>query len=67
VVGLDLAGPGLKNDPNWHRKAVFYEVLVRAFSDSNGSGSGDFNGLIAKLDYIQWLGVDCLWVPPFYA
>jgi len=67
VPGLDLTGPGLKNDPHWYRKAVFYEVLVRAFADSNGSGSGDFNGLIAKLDYIQWLGVDCLWVPPFYA
>jgi maltose alpha-D-glucosyltransferase/alpha-amylase len=38
VPGLDLAGPGLKNDPNWYRKAVFYEVLVRAFADSNGSG-----------------------------
>jgi maltose alpha-D-glucosyltransferase / alpha-amylase len=67
VQGLDLAGPGLRNDPNWHRKAVFYEVLVRAFADSNGSGSGDFTGLISKLDYLQWLGVDCLWIPPFYA
>ena len=67
MPGLDLAGPGLKHDPNWYRKAVFYEVLVRGFADSNGSGSGDFNGLISKLDYIQWLGVDCLWVPPFYA
>ena len=67
MPGLDLAGPGLKHDANWYRKAVFYEVLVRAFADSNGSGSGDFNGLISKLDYIQWLGVDCLWVPPFYA
>jgi maltose alpha-D-glucosyltransferase/alpha-amylase len=64
---LELTGPGLKNDPNWYRKAVFYEVLVRAFADSNGSGSGDFTGLISKLDYIQWLGVDCIWVPPFYA
>ncbi|WP_269329370.1 maltose alpha-D-glucosyltransferase [Kineosporia babensis] len=58
---------GLDNDPNWYRKAVFYEVLVRAFADSNGSGSGDFTGLIGKLDYIQSLGVDCLWLPPFYA
>nr|WP_233153572.1 maltose alpha-D-glucosyltransferase [Kineosporia sp. R_H_3] len=64
---MELTGPGLKNDPNWYRKAVFYEVLVRAFADSNGSGSGDFTGLISKLDYIQWLGVDCIWVPPFYA
>ena len=67
MPGLDLTGPGLQHDPHWYRKAVFYEVLVRAFADSNGSGSGDFNGLISKLDYIQWLGVDCLWVPPFYA
>jgi maltose alpha-D-glucosyltransferase/alpha-amylase len=59
--------PGLKNDPLWYRKAVFYEVLVRAFADSNGSGSGDFTGLISRLDYIQSLGVDCLWLPPFYA
>jgi maltose alpha-D-glucosyltransferase / alpha-amylase len=63
-VGLH---PGLQNDPQWYRKAVFYEVLVRTFADSNGSGSGDFTGLIGKLDYIQSLGVDCLWLPPFYA
>ncbi|WP_445263047.1 maltose alpha-D-glucosyltransferase [Pseudokineococcus sp. 1T1Z-3] len=57
----------MSDDPDWYRKAVFYEVLVRAFSDSNGSGSGDFTGLIGRLDYLQWLGVDCLWLPPFYA
>jgi maltose alpha-D-glucosyltransferase/alpha-amylase len=67
VQGLQLSSPGLDNDPTWYKKAVFYEVLVRAFSDSTGSGSGDFQGLIDKLDYIQWLGVDCLWLPPFYA
>jgi maltose alpha-D-glucosyltransferase/alpha-amylase len=67
VEGLNLTAPGLRHDPNWHKKAVFYEVLVRGFSDSNGSGSGDLTGLIGKLDYLQWLGVDCLWLPPFYA
>jgi maltose alpha-D-glucosyltransferase/alpha-amylase len=67
VQGLQLSSPGLDNDPTWYKKAVLYEVLVRAFSDSTGSGSGDFQGLIDKLDYIQWLGVDCLWLPPFYA
>lgn len=51
----------------WYKHAVFYEVLVRAYLDTTGSGSGDFDGLTQKLDYIQWLGVDCLWVPPFYA
>ncbi len=65
--GLDLATPGLRHDRSWYKKAVFYEVLVRAFADSNGSGSGDFTGLLGKLDYLQWLGVDCLWLPPFYA
>ncbi|MCK0112362.1 maltose alpha-D-glucosyltransferase [Ornithinimicrobium sp. F0845] len=65
--GLNLQQPGLRYDPDWFRKAVFYEVLVRAFDDSTGSGSGDFSGLISRLDYLQWLGVDCLWLPPFYA
>ena len=65
--GLDLPPSELREDPSWHKKAVFYEVLVRAFTDSNGSGSGDFTGLMGRLDYLQWLGVDCLWLPPFYA
>jgi len=59
--------PGLQHDPQWFRTAVFYEVVVRAFADASGSGAGDFTGLIAKLDYLAWLGVDCLWLPPFYA
>ena len=63
---FQLNAPGLAHDPDWFRKAVFYEVLVRAFSDANGDGSGDFSGLIDKLDYLQWLGIDCLWLPPFY-
>ena len=65
--GLGLHQPGLKHDPEWFKTAVFYEVLVRAFGDSNGSGAGDFQGVINRLDYLQWLGVDCLWLPPFYA
>ncbi|MEO7070880.1 MAG: maltose alpha-D-glucosyltransferase [Nostocoides sp.] len=67
MQGLNLSQPGLKHDPEWFRTAVFYEVLVRGFGDSSGSGAGDFNGLMARLDYLQWLGVDCLWLPPFYA
>ncbi|MDO5731877.1 maltose alpha-D-glucosyltransferase [Corynebacterium sphenisci] len=51
---------------DWYRSAVFYEVLVRAFNDSDHNGSGDLAGLTAKLDYLRWLGVDCLWLPPFY-
>lgn len=55
------------DDPLWYRKAVFYEVMVRAFYDSNGDGIGDIPGLISKLDYLEWLGVDALWIPPFYS
>jgi len=58
--------PGLTPDPDWYKTAVFYEVLLRAFGDSDGSGAGDLRGLIDRLDYLQWLGVDCLWIPPFY-
>ena len=56
----------LPADRTWFKRAVFYEVLVRAFYDSNADGSGDLRGLIERLDYLQWLGVDCLWLPPFY-
>jgi maltose alpha-D-glucosyltransferase / alpha-amylase len=52
-------------DPEWFKRAVFYEVLVRSFFDSNADGVGDLPGLTQKLDYLQWLGVDCLWLPPF--
>ncbi|HTY71416.1 MAG TPA: maltose alpha-D-glucosyltransferase [Actinomycetes bacterium] len=54
-------------DPQWYKRAVFYEVLVRAFSDSDGDGTGDLRGLTGKLDYLAWLGIDCLWLPPFFA
>ncbi|CAG7845613.1 Trehalose synthase/amylase TreS [Pseudoclavibacter triregionum] len=58
--------PGLERDAQWHKRSVFYEVMVRSFADSNGDGIGDFQGLIGKLDYLQWLGVDVLWIPPFF-
>ena len=58
--------PAAGSDPEWYKRAVFYEVLVRGFADSNGDGTGDLRGLIDKLDYLRWLGVDCLWLPPFY-
>nr|MBA2599645.1 trehalose synthase [Actinomycetota bacterium] len=56
----------LQKDPNWYKTAVFYELYVRSFFDANGDGFGDFPGLIEKLDYLEWLGVDCLWLLPFY-
>ena len=56
----------LRNDPLWYKSAVFYEVYVRSFKDSNGDGYGDFKGLIDSLDYLEWLGIDCIWLLPFY-
>jgi maltose alpha-D-glucosyltransferase/alpha-amylase len=50
----------------WYKDAVFYELYLRAFADGNGDGVGDFAGLAAKLDYLQELGVTCIWLLPFY-
>jgi maltose alpha-D-glucosyltransferase / alpha-amylase len=54
-------------DPHWYKRAVFYEVLTRGFHDSNGDGTGDLRGLTSRLDYLQWLGIDCIWLLPIYA
>jgi maltose alpha-D-glucosyltransferase / alpha-amylase len=60
-----MAG-ALSDDPRWFQTAVFYEVLVRGFNDINGDGTGDLKGLTEKLDYLEWLGIDALWLLPFY-
>ena len=51
---------------DWYKDAIFYEVYVRGFFDSDADGNGDLRGLIEKLDYLQDLGVDCLWLMPIY-
>ncbi len=51
---------------DWYKDAVFYEIHVKAFMDGNGDGIGDFTGLTGRLDYLQALGVDCLWLLPMY-
>ncbi|HEY1134948.1 MAG TPA: maltose alpha-D-glucosyltransferase [Nocardioides sp.] len=66
VPDVEPAEPIANIEPEWFKTAVFYEVLVRSFKDSNGDGTGDFRGLVEKLDYLAWLGVDCLWIPPFF-
>jgi maltose alpha-D-glucosyltransferase/alpha-amylase len=53
-------------EPLWFKRAVFYEIHIRGFFDASGDGSGDFRGLTEKLDYLQWLGIDCIWLLPFY-
>ena len=57
---------GLEGDPLWYQDAVIYQLHVKTFCDSNGDGVGDFRGLTEKLDYLQELGVDCLWLLPMY-
>jgi maltose alpha-D-glucosyltransferase/alpha-amylase len=54
------------SDPLWYKDAVFYQLHVKSFADSNGDGIGDFPGLTAKLDHLASLGVDCLWLQPMY-
>ena len=58
--------PGSAIAPLWYKDAIIYELHVKAFNDSNGDGYGDFQGIIQKLDYLQSLGVTCIWVLPFF-
>ena len=53
-------------DPLWYKDAVFYELYIRAYADGNGDGHGDFQGLTSRLDYVQQLGVNCIWLLPMY-
>jgi len=53
-------------DPLWYKDAVFYQLHVKSFADSNADGIGDFRGLTSKLDHLASLGVDCLWLQPMY-
>ena len=56
----------LVDDPNWYKDAIIYQVHVKAFLDSNADGFGDFAGLTSQLDYVQSLGVNAIWLLPFY-
>jgi maltose alpha-D-glucosyltransferase/alpha-amylase len=66
-TGHQPAGHWFESDPLWFKKALFYEIHLRGFYDGNADGSGDFRGLTEKLDYLQWLGVDCIWLLPMFA
>jgi len=63
---LTVRQAGSASDPLWYKDALIYELHVRAFKDSNADGIGDFGGLLQKLDYLQDLGVTCLWLLPFF-
>ena len=51
---------------SWSRDAVIYQIYVRSFADSDGDGVGDLPGIVSRLDHLVWLGVDALWLTPFY-
>jgi len=55
-----------QQDALWYKDAIIYQVHVRAFYDSSGDGNGDFRGLAQKLDHLQDLGIDCIWLMPFF-
>ena len=59
-------GSSLRADPNWWRQAVIYQIYPRSFKDSNGDGLGDLKGITSKVDYLSSLGVDAVWLSPFY-
>ena len=56
----------LKHDPNWWRQAVVYEIYPRSFMDLDGDGIGDIVGITSKVEYLSKLGVDAVWLTPFY-
>src|ERR671937_1739182 len=66
VEAVASAGSAEQDDPLWYKDAVIYEAHVKSFFDGNNDGVGDFQGLTQKLDYLQSLGVTCVWLLPFY-
>ena len=55
-----------RTNPHWYREAIIYQAHVRAFFDSTSDGVGDFPGLTSRLGYLEDLGIDTLWLLPFY-
>ena len=63
---MSEAAHWFESDPLWFKHAVFYEIHVRGFFDGNADGMGDLRGVTDKLDYLEWLGIDCIWLLPMY-
>jgi 1,4-alpha-glucan branching enzyme len=72
IACLAIASPAWSQPPSragagkWWNNAVIYEIYPRSFQDSNGDGIGDLNGINQRLDYLQGLGVDAIWIGPIY-
>jgi alpha-glucosidase len=68
LAAFSLTGPSQAQSTakHWYDNAVIYEIYPRSFQDSNGDGIGDLNGITARLDYLKQLGIDAIWVTPFF-
>lgn len=62
----DQYEPSYTEQPKWWQVGVVYQVYPRSFQDSNGDGIGDLAGIVSRLDYLQWLGIDAIWISPIY-
>lgn len=62
-----MAQPSVLSQHLWWQHGVIYQIYPRSFQDSNGDGVGDLQGIISRLDYLQWLGVDCVWLSPIFS
>jgi alpha-glucosidase len=58
--------PSQTNSPHWYDNPAIYEIYPRSFQDSNGDGIGDLHGITSRLDYLEELGVDAIWITPFF-
>ncbi|MDJ0746716.1 MAG: alpha-glucosidase [Xenococcaceae cyanobacterium MO_167.B27] len=63
---ISMIVPLKPSKPHWWEGAVFYQIYIRSFQDSNDDGIGDLRGIISRLDYLQSLGIEALWITPFY-
>ncbi len=66
ALAQNAASAAAAHEPPWWRNAVIYEIYPRSFQDSNGDGIGDLNGIAQRLDYLEALGVDAIWIAPCY-
>ena len=66
IDAVASAPSAAQDDPLWYKDAIIYQSHVKSFFDANNDGVGDFQGLTQKLDYLQSLGITCVWLLPFY-
>lgn len=66
IIQQAPAQQAFSSGPAWLKQAVFYQVYPQSFKDSDGDGIGDLNGVASNLDYLQWLGINAIWMNPIF-